>query len=375
MKSQEFNKDVGATAGCTLRLLLNSIPEEKRGERHGIRGDAWFGSVRTANEVALRGHDGVFQIKQYHASFPKDYIEEALKDAPGGVHILLEGTTQDEVKLIALGYRYSRKTALHFVLTENAGNSKPGIPYQMKYTDNFGNICSRYVDRPQVVSNFFASSNTIDTHNQLRQDNLKLEKKWLTQSPWFRLSTTLIGIVVTNSFLLCNYHKVINVGSSEQQEKKNTIQRFAGILAHQLIQMANKLDGESGSKFLPETGPSFTVSATQHFSDISSPTLTNSFPITSATNIIRSATDANGILHYLAKYEVTQDPSGRKRTKMRKCKLCAEEGKRRDVGQYCITCGESYSLCNKCDERDCFGQHVKNIKRNTRQSKKNGSLP
>ncbi len=87
MKSQEFNKDVGATAGCTLRLLLNSIPEEKRGERHGIRGDAWFGSVRTANEVALRGHDAVFQIKQYHASFPKDYIEEALKDAPGGVHI------------------------------------------------------------------------------------------------------------------------------------------------------------------------------------------------------------------------------------------------------------------------------------------------
>jgi hypothetical protein len=84
MKSQEFNKDVGATAGCTLRLLLNSILEEKKSEQHGIRGDAWFGSVRTANEVALRGHDAVFQIKQYHASFPKDYIEEALKDAPGG---------------------------------------------------------------------------------------------------------------------------------------------------------------------------------------------------------------------------------------------------------------------------------------------------
>jgi hypothetical protein len=28
-------------------------------------------------------HDGFFQIKQYHASFPKDYIEEALKEAPG----------------------------------------------------------------------------------------------------------------------------------------------------------------------------------------------------------------------------------------------------------------------------------------------------
>jgi hypothetical protein len=64
----------------------------------------------------------------------KDFIEEALKDAPGGVHILLEGTTQDEIQLVALGYRYSQKAVLHFVLTKMTGNFKPGIPYQMKYT-------------------------------------------------------------------------------------------------------------------------------------------------------------------------------------------------------------------------------------------------
>ncbi len=49
----------------------------------------------------------------------------------------------------------------------------------MRYTDSFGNICTRYVDRPQVISIFFAGSNVIDTHNQLRQDSLKLEKKGL----------------------------------------------------------------------------------------------------------------------------------------------------------------------------------------------------
>ncbi len=94
MKSQKFNKEIGATSGCTLRLLLNTIPQEKEGVKHGIRGDAWFGSVHTTNEVALRGHNSVFQIKQYHVSFPKDFIEEALKEAPRGVHILLEGKTQ-----------------------------------------------------------------------------------------------------------------------------------------------------------------------------------------------------------------------------------------------------------------------------------------
>jgi hypothetical protein len=77
--------------------LLNTIPQEKEGVQHGLRGDAWLGSVHTANEVALRGQDGVLQIKQYHASFSKDVIDEALKDAPGVVHILLEGRTQADI--------------------------------------------------------------------------------------------------------------------------------------------------------------------------------------------------------------------------------------------------------------------------------------
>jgi hypothetical protein len=49
-------------------------------------------------------------------------------------------------------------------------------PYEMKFTDAYGNIVARYVDRPEVISNFFRSSNAIDTHNQLRQDLLQLEK-------------------------------------------------------------------------------------------------------------------------------------------------------------------------------------------------------
>ena len=98
--------------------------------------------LEVANEVSQQGHKAVFQIKQYHASLPKEYIEAALKVAPGGIHILLEGMTQNEVPLLALGYRYNRKTMLHLILTDNSGSSKPGTPYQMKYTDSFGNICT-----------------------------------------------------------------------------------------------------------------------------------------------------------------------------------------------------------------------------------------
>ncbi len=198
---------------------------------------------------------------------------------------------------------------LHFVLTKNAGSSKPGMLYQMKHTDLFSNICTWYVDHLHVVSNFFAGSNVVDTHNQLHQDSLKLEKKWITQNPWFRLATILIGVTVKDAFLLCNYHKVINTGLGENQEKKITI-RSAGILANQLMGMANKLEaGNNSSKFVPEDDPIFMVSVPQQSSDFSSPKLTSSFPITFVKNVIRFATDTNRLLHYQVKYDVTKDLS------------------------------------------------------------------
>jgi hypothetical protein len=180
MKTAKYNERVEATAGCTLRLLENTIGVGGRGMIHGIRADAWFGSVRAANEIGIHGHQAVLQVKNNAALFPKAYIENALHDAPGGVHIVLKGITKDEVPLVALGYQYSRKTTLFFIATKNAGSTHAGTPYTMKYTDGYGNVCSRLVERPEIISNFFAHSNAIDTHNQLRQANLALEKKWLT---------------------------------------------------------------------------------------------------------------------------------------------------------------------------------------------------
>ena len=64
----------------------------------------------------------------------------------------------------------------------------------------------RYVDRPQVIDEFFNDSNSIDSNNQLRQFELALEKKWVTQDPYFRLTTTKIGMDVTDAWMLINHH-------------------------------------------------------------------------------------------------------------------------------------------------------------------------
>jgi len=75
----------------------------------------------------------VLQVKGNKGLYPKDFIEVNLKDALGGVSVVLTGIAPNGVWLIAVCFSYSVKTTLFFVMTENSGSTKPGNPYVMKY--------------------------------------------------------------------------------------------------------------------------------------------------------------------------------------------------------------------------------------------------
>jgi hypothetical protein len=83
-------------------------------------------------------------VKTAHKLFPKQFIEEVLKDAPGGMSLKLLSTYQG-VHLIAVGYKYNKNHLLHFIMTENVGSTGPGNPYEMKFADQHGNVCIREV--------------------------------------------------------------------------------------------------------------------------------------------------------------------------------------------------------------------------------------
>ncbi len=79
MKNHTHNAAMGATAGCTLRLLEEYMLGDPL-ERHGIKGDAWFGTVSTAMEIGECGEQAVLQVKVNKGLYPKDLIDNALKD-------------------------------------------------------------------------------------------------------------------------------------------------------------------------------------------------------------------------------------------------------------------------------------------------------
>jgi hypothetical protein len=257
-----YKNEMGATAACTCRIAESVCQTHYDGTREIIMGDSWFGSVKTATEISKRGKDGIFQVKIAKRLFPKEKLEELLKDKAGGSQVVMRGKhLETGVNLIAIGYKYNSKTTLCFVCTENAGTTAPGSPYEMKYTDTNGNICIREVERPSIISNFFYNVNTIDVLNHLRQFCLKLEKKWVTQSGYFRIHTTLIGINVVDTMMLGIHHGLLhqqnhgiqvktflqrcqaNIKEQDDQDTtKYSMTTFAGVLARQLLNMGNDCD-------------------------------------------------------------------------------------------------------------------------------------
>jgi hypothetical protein len=171
---------------------IGSTGKRRRGKTFG-RGRCLVWFITCAAELALQHYDCALQIKTNSSLFPKGYIEAPLENAPGGCKIVLSGSHKG-IPLIAISYRYSTRTTLLFVVTKNAGSTWPGKPYEMKFNDAFGNVVQRLVECPEILSDFFQKSNTIDKHNQLRQGHLTLEKHWLTQDPYFHLHTTITGM-------------------------------------------------------------------------------------------------------------------------------------------------------------------------------------
>jgi hypothetical protein len=170
-----------------LKPVNNLLPREKR----GVKGNLWFGHVHLADNFVQQGIRAMLKIRTGHALYPEKFMEEKLKESPGGCWITMKGKVTRDTDLLASGYNYNSKRVLSFVATSDAGSTKADTPYDMKFCDSYNNVCVHKVDRPVIVSQFFDDSNCIDSHNHVCHFELDLEKRWFTHDSLFRLHATL----------------------------------------------------------------------------------------------------------------------------------------------------------------------------------------
>ena len=69
MTEQKYQKELGATAACTIRAGESTTQELEA--RTLLIGDEWFGSVRVAAVASSRNMEAIYQIKSNHRLYPK----------------------------------------------------------------------------------------------------------------------------------------------------------------------------------------------------------------------------------------------------------------------------------------------------------------
>ena len=102
------------------------------------------------------GAELIGMVKTNTKGFCKEIIEKLTKNWPGGSYLVLRSKPMvpGGWPLIAICYKYNVRKVLSFIVTNNAGSTKTGIPYLSKYTEQFTNVSIRPVARPVVMSNF-----------------------------------------------------------------------------------------------------------------------------------------------------------------------------------------------------------------------------
>ena len=174
-------------------------------------GDAWFGSVMSCIELRTRLNvHSTFIIKGHTQYFPIHVLERILKVRHGSRaagHWVTMRAVISGVPLTAIAYAWSQRGVSYFITT--TGNTTPSPHfYESKFEDEWGNVESRELPRPEIIHFFYEYAPLIDEHNKARQSLLALEKRWQTRNPWFRLICTVLGMSIVDMFRLYRYYEI-----------------------------------------------------------------------------------------------------------------------------------------------------------------------
>ena len=203
----------------------------------------------------------------------------------------------------------------------------------------------------------------MDLHNQARQSELRLEKHWVTQTGYFRLLTTLFGMVVTDCWKAYRHHL-----PARHPHKQIEILAFGNKLAKDMLDngFARQAGGDQvlfipGQAGLPADSESAVSSLTSPTGATSSRRGAASFSETALSEVAKlRQIDAYIDRHrHVVENGRREVSGGVKRNARSRCKICRAKTK-----WQCAEC-QVYLCARKLngeDESACIVNHLESIK-------------
>lgn len=383
MQEKKYSKEFGSNQGCTIRIAeaaarcgqvirnttrtTTTTDDLQNNKSDLFIADSFFGGTHSVVELAKKGHDSIMAIKNNYAFLLKKANEKTMADYPAGAYLVFESTV-DDIPVVFLSYKYNAKRVVHFLMTKDAGSTKPdpAYPYVARWADKYGNVKSREIPRPSVLSSYWKDSNNIDLINQECQKYLALEEKWITQDGFKRFCTLYVGqnVIDTRNALCYGLPSMHGI-------QKLTTKAFAnhlvygmrnGLYSHQtslarpMIPLL-RIDMENESEERSPTSPLSFSSTNTPVSTTSTTTTTES--VHSINNSIPPGAPSISI-DFLEKHQIAKTTKMCKdgsRVLRKGCKIpcCASRSE-----YYCVGCGKAFCEDGqgKNNVRYCFYEHI-----------------
>ena len=100
------------------------------------------------------GAEFIGMVKTNTKVLCQETIEKLTKDWPGGSYLVLRSKhmVPGYRPIIAIGYKYNGQNVIYFIVIDNSGSTKTGIPHLSKYPGQLTNVFIRPVARPLFIS-------------------------------------------------------------------------------------------------------------------------------------------------------------------------------------------------------------------------------
>lgn len=186
-------------------------------------------------------------------------------------------------------------------------------------------------------------------------------KKWVTHDCYFCLTTSKIGIDVTDTWQLMNFHKLfpfpIMQRYNENEHRNVPIKAFAGNLSAQLLRKATEMEEAAAElrkrkyydSFPSEDSETGDITTSESIEEINNDEgdglafLTNGGRLIEGCKVVNSFKDGNGGIHTLCKFPVIQTGKNmKKRSRVHACESCSKE-----TAYFCYECKNAFCYCKK----------------------------
>jgi hypothetical protein len=212
-----------------------------RGSGRGVVGDSYFASVELAEALlVLFSLYFVGVVKNSSTRFPMELLNKTILKGQGDSRTMVRKGADGKQYTATVWTDRTRRT---FISTQHRSTSGPPCERGRWRNDNDGVAWNLFtIPQPELVSEYYKYAGVVDRHNRRRQDDLGLERKLEVKEWSLRLSTTILGMIFTDAFLLYK-------GSRASPEAVLPMKTFIRYLAGEMI-LNNISDTGVGSSSL-----------------------------------------------------------------------------------------------------------------------------